>query len=443
MLTDIESKWTGTLRPALVEFSQGKIEHQSIINTTIDGFVKDADNLVTRYSELSKGKVTSAKTSNIIFAFIGISMSIFAMFLAGSTIAKPIKHIAVEMKDISEGDGDLTKVIAVKGKDEIAELTTYFNGFVSGIRDIVTKLSSSSGTLTTSMESISGISYELSRSTEMIANSVMEVSDSSVTQTEMVEKLESTIGEVNRQVDLVRGEANILLTESDDTNKTAVEGAKLLENQIENMKEVVKTLDGVGTSVKALQSSSENIKAILDIINGISSQTNLLALNASIEAARAGEAGKGFSVVANEIRKLAEETAKSTVQISEITGSIIGQTGNVDKQVSDMAGKIHEQEKNLQFVNEKLNEISAKAARAYEGAKEIDSKSARVKEEFAVVSSSAANISVTVAKNAENTQDVAAAIQEQTASFQEVSASLTSLNELSGELGAIVNKFKI
>lgn len=443
MMSGIDQRWETILKPAFTAVAEGNTSNINDINSNIDSFVKDADDTVTRYSEISKGKVLQAKSSNMVFFIVGLIIGIIALMFIIRTIIRPIKNISKEMKAISEGDGDLTKVITSKGNDEIAELTKYFNSFVGGIKDIVVRLNTSSSTLNSSMENISTISYELSRSTEMIAGAVMEVSSGSVTQTEMVEQLNKIILDVNVEVDAVKKEAEELLSESDETNKTALEGSKLLEKQLENMKDVVATLNGVGESAQTLQSYSHNITEILEIISNISSQTNLLALNASIEAARAGEAGKGFAVVANEIRKLAEETAKSTVQISEITGNILGQTTDVNEKVSNMGVQIHEQENNLINVNNKLGEISEKASRAYTSAREINQKSEKVKSDFIMVGSSANNISEVVSQNSNSTQDVAAAIEEQTASFQEVSASLTSLNELSSDLREIVNKFKI
>lgn len=443
MMDNLAKKWQTVLRPAFLAISEGNTDKLQDINGSIDAFVSDADKMVTRYSELSTGKVLGAKSSNTAFFLGGILLGVIALVFITRTVIIPVKNISAEMKGISEGDGNLTKALTVKGNDEIAELTRYFNSFVSGIKEIVVKLAASSSTLNASMESISTTSFELSKSTEMIANAVMEVSSGSVTQSDMVNKLNGIISGVNLEVDAVEKEAAELLTESEETNRTAVEGSRLLEMQRQSMDKVTTTLEGVGESARTLQSHSENIKAILDIISNISSQTNLLALNASIEAARAGEAGKGFAVVANEIRKLAEETANSTVQISGITGSILGQTNDVNKKVVDMAERIHEQESNLMQVNEKLSEIAEKASRAYSSAKQINEKSEKVKSDFLVVGTSASNISEVVAKNSNSTQDVAAAIQEQTASFQEVSANLSSLNELSNDLQAIINKFKV
>ncbi len=443
MMDSIAKRWEGVLKPAYSALSEGNTDKLQDINGNIDTFVKDADAMVTRYSELSKGKVLQAKSSNTVLILCGFLLGFIALIFITRTVIKPVNNISKEMRDISEGDGNLTKTLTVKGNDEIAELTKYFNSFVAGIKEIVVKLSASSNTLNASMESISEISFELSRSTEMIANAVMEVSGGSVTQSDMVDKLNNIITEVNLEVDSVKNEAAELLNESEETNRTALEGSELLEKQRQNMKEVTTTLAIVGESAQTLQSYSENIKAILSIINNISSQTNLLALNASIEAARAGDAGKGFAVVANEIRKLAEETAKSTVQISEITGNILGQTSDVNMKVLSMAGRIHEQENNLMKVDEKLTEISEKASRAYTSAKQINEKSEKVKNKFFIVGTSASNISDVVSRNSDSTQDVAAAIEEQTASFQEVSANLTSLNELSADLQAIIGKFKV
>lgn len=443
MMAGLDQTWETVLKPAYTAVSEGKLDKLQDINSNVDNFVIEADTMVTRYSELSKSKVLQAKSSNVVSFVVGMIIGIIALIFAIKTIIRPIKDLSREMKDISEGNGDLSRVITLRGNDEITELTRYFNNFIGGIKGIVVKLNASSTTLNASMENISTISYELSRSTEMIAGAVMEVSSGSVTQTDMVDQLSKIISDVNSEVDSVKKEAEELLAESSATNKTAIEGSKLLEKQIEDMKDVVITLKGVGTSAQTLQNYSQNINEILAIISSISSQTNLLALNASIEAARAGEAGRGFAVVANEIKKLAEETAKSTVQISEITGNILGQTADVNAKVTDMDSQIHEQENNLMEVNNKLAEISEKSTRAYEAAKEINQKSEKVKLDFVIVESSAANISDVVTKNSNSTQDVAAAIEEQTASFQEVSASLTSLNVLSADLKEIVEGFKI
>ncbi len=443
MMAGLDQTWETVLKPAYTAVSEGKLDRLQDINSNIDNFVIEADTMVTRYSELSKSKVLQAKSSNVVSFVVGIIIGIIALIFAIKTIIRPIKDLSREMKDISEGNGDLSRVITLRGNDEITELTRYFNNFIGGIKGIVVKLNASSTTLNASMENISTISFELSRSTEMIAGAVMEVSSGSVTQTDMVDQLNKTISNVNNEVDSVKKEAEDLLAESSATNQTAIEGSKLLQKQIENMKDVVATLKGVGNSAQTLQNYSQNINEILAIISSISSQTNLLALNASIEAARAGEAGRGFAVVANEIKKLAEETAKSTVQISEITGNILGQTADVNAKVTNMDMQIHEQESSLMEVNSKLAEISEKSTRAYESAREINQKSERVKRDFTIVGSSASNISEVVAQNSNSTQDVAAAIEEQTASFQEVSASLTSLNVLSADLKEIVEGFKI
>ncbi|MDQ7096675.1 methyl-accepting chemotaxis protein [Desulfosporosinus sp. PR] len=443
-LQSIESKWENQYKPAYEAIAKNGDRHGlGSIEGSVDGFVTEVDQFVGGYSALSQSKVTNAKIISDIMLLITVLFGIFGIIMVRVQVIRPIERLSKEMKEISSGEGDLTTTINIVRQDELGELIKHFNGFLASIREIVTKISNSSDVLSNSMQGISGTSHELSKSTEMIANAVMEVSDGSVEQTEMIGGLNTLVEQMNVDVGKVLYKTENLLQGSESSKASAGEGNQLLKLQARGLTEVVSSLGDANDAVKLLEGYSNDIIGILKIIDSISSQTNLLALNAAIEAARAGESGRGFAVVAGEIRKLAEGTGQATIQISEIINNITGQTVMVRDNMTLMAERIDSQSQNMDVVMNKLSEIVQKADTTYSDAKEIESINLTIKNNFEVITNSASKIAEVVTNNSSNTQNVAAAVQEQTASFEEVSANMNTLNDLSSELNLVVGRFKI
>lgn len=443
-LQAIKNKWENQYKPVYEDIAKnGDRQGLSSIEGSVDDFVAEVEQLVSGYSALSQGKVANAKVISELMLLTTVLFGIFGVIMVRAQVIRPIERLSMEMKDISSGEGDLTKIIKIVRQDELGELIMHFNSFVANIRGIVNTIANSSEVLSNSMQGISGTSYELTKSTEMIANAVMEVSNGSVEQTEMISNLNTLMEQMNEEVSKVLYMAEKLLQGSASSKASAGEGNQLLELQARGLTEVVSSLADANAAVRRLETYSNDIKDILEIIDNISSQTNLLALNAAIEAARAGESGRGFAVVAGEIRKLAEKTGQATVQIAEIIGNITGQTGMVRDSMTLMAERIESQSQSMDVVMSKLSEIVQKAETTYADAKEIESINLAVKNNFGTITESAGKISEVVTNNSSNTQNVAAAVQEQTASFEEVSSNMNALNDLSSELKLVVGRFRI
>ena len=443
-LQAIKNKWENQYKPVYEDIAKnGDRQGLSSIEGSVDDFVAEVEQLVSGYSALSQGKVANAKVISELMLLTTVLFGIFGVIMVRAQVIRPIERLSMEMKDISSGEGDLTKIIKIVRQDELGELIMHFNSFVANIRGIVNTIANSSEVLSNSMQGISGTSYELTKSTEMIANAVMEVSNGSVEQTEMISNLNTLMEQMNEEVSKVLYIAEKLLQGSASSKASAGEGNQLLELQARGLTEVVSSLADANAAVRRLETYSNDIKDILEIIDNISSQTNLLALNAAIEAARAGESGRGFAVVAGEIRKLAEKTGQATVQIAEIIGNITGQTGMVRDSMTLMAERIDSQSQSMDVVMSKLSEIVQKAETTYADAKEIESINLAVKNNFGTITESAGKISEVVTNNSSNTQNVAAAVQEQTASFEEVSSNMNALNDLSSELKLVVGRFRI
>lgn len=444
MLEDIKAFWLDTMKPTYLILA-GKNDHASlaVINENIDSYVSSINHMVESYSQASQKSVVRAKVFNAAALLTFIALAIFAIITIIKGVIRPINLVTNELKNISSGDGDLTKAVQIVSKDEIGVLAKYFNQFISYIREDMTLVSQSSSTLFSSIETISATSDELAKATEMIAIAVQDVSNGGVEQEQMVQTLNDLVEGMYENIQQVIENAQKLLQASEDSKNAANEGNLTIQNQVKELGEVVKSSHQVTATVDLLESYSNDINNILTIIDAISQQTNLLALNASIEAARAGDAGRGFAVVAEEIRQLAEETANSTVSIVEIVQNITGQTLEVKKHMDEMADKINLQEESMADVQNKLTEIVDKSNNTYEDAREIYDINNTIYDNFNIISNSANRILDVAQTNSHNAQDVAAAAEEQTASFQEVTANLSSLNDLSIQLREMVSKFKV
>lgn len=443
-LQAIADQWNTTMKPAYEKvLSDNDPEAAAVIEANIDGFIKQVDTLVGNYSEFSHAKVTTAKAVSVGIAAIAVALALGALIILQKAVIRPIQEISAELYDISTGQGDLTHTLEVKGRDEISELTGHFNTFVDSIRNIIVQVSASSRTLSSNMDAISDTSSEMVKSTEMIANAVQDVSAGSVEQSDKIRAMTDMVTDMTDKLRAVGLVAQTLLTQAESSRSAALDGNSILDEQTENLRNVVSETRKTADTVNLLQTYTQDIQGILDIIAGISTQTNLLALNAAIEAARAGEAGRGFAVVADEIRKLAEETTRSTREIGEIVGNITGQTQTVKSSMDGVVDHIETQAKSMISVKNQLDDIVHKSEGTFKGSEEIQQVTNRILEDFSIINQSANAISGVVEKNAANTQDVAAAVEEQTASFQEIAANLDALSTLAQDMKVLVERFKI
>jgi methyl-accepting chemotaxis protein len=210
------------------------------------------------------------------------AIGIITLFVSRN-ITNPIHKVVSMLKDVAEGEGDLTKRIDVNSKDETGEMAKWFNKFIENIEEIVSQTK--------------GISEQLASSSEEISSNAQHVSQGAQNQSASIEEVNASVGEVAKG----STDAN---TVANETVNVANQGTEIMAQNMEGMKQINR--------------SSEQISEIINVISEIAEQTNLLALNAAIEAARAGEHGMGFAVVADEVRKLAERSAQAAKEITNL-----------------------------------------------------------------------------------------------------------------------------
>lgn len=443
-LTQISGKWNDSYKSAYTSIlNSGDKTALGLINSEVANYVNSINDMVTGYSDYSSSKVATAKVTNGILLVIALVVGVLSFILLNKGIRNPIIALIKELKDLSEGNGDLTKRIESNSKDETAEMIHYFNKFIGNIHDIVKEISKISTVLSDNMNAITNTTEELTKSTEMIAMSSMDVAEGSLLQNNKINEMNELVEKIKLDIENVSNKALQTLNSSEKSQESVLNGNRQVSEQSEELIMFVDSIKSASNTVEDLNQSSEEIKDIVDFIHNISSQTNLLALNASIEAARAGDAGRGFAVVADEIRKLAEETSVSAKKISGIVMTIGEKTINVKTSMDELVDKTKIQEQSMESLQIELKEILNVSTITLNESQEIMGISTKANDEFNVITLSAKDIQGIAVQNSGNTQDVAAAVEEQTASFEEVSANINSINGMADDLTKIVGKFKI
>lgn len=260
-------------------------------------------------SAAASSLLTRATTVSLSLAIIILAVALILSALIIMLIRRPILIMLRAMRDIAEGEGDLTKRLAVRGKDEIAQLGAAFNEFiimlqktVAGIGEYGRKLDSAANELTQLAQNAKSQVNEQQRSVQDIS--------------EHIEGVSIQVQELSEHVQSASGSA-------DDIEQASTLGKQLSSATEESMSALVRQVDSVSEQMLALASDSQQMIQVLAVINEIAERTNLLSLNAAIEAARAGEYGRGFAVVADEVRQLAVQTQQSTEQIQSKINSLV------------------------------------------------------------------------------------------------------------------------
>jgi methyl-accepting chemotaxis protein len=367
----------------------------------VDELIKLVNQRVQEHEKTASATVVSRTWIMSVVAVCAIVMIIVTGYYIGKTISDPLHHIANRLKDISEGEGDLTKTVEAHGTDEIGEVATYFNQFVAKLRAMITSISENAEHVATASEELSATSHQITANSE---------------ETSAQARVVSRAGEhINNNLQTIATGAEEMTATVNEIAKNAQEAARVAT-------EAVATAEATNDTVAKLGASSAEIGKVIEVITSIAQQTNLLALNATIEAARAGEAGKGFAVVANEVKELAKQTAKATEEIGRKITAIQSNTNGAVEAINS-----------IHTVIDKISYISGVIATA-------------VQEQSATTDEMSRNVGE-AAKGAgeisQNIAGVAEAAQSTSNSVAESQKAAEHLAEMSHQLRQLVGQFKV
>ncbi|MGG3913727.1 methyl-accepting chemotaxis protein [Rossellomorea vietnamensis] len=426
----------------LVETGVGK-KYLDGIRSYVDMIVVDQQkDLDARIDSLTR-QVQLSQIVTIGLSAFAVLLAVFFGIILSHTIKTNTKKISTSILEIANAGGDLTKRIHVKSKDELADLASDTNQLIAGIAMLVKQVSEMAENVSASSQELLASAEETSRTITSIAETSSEIAAGS---DQTTHRMSSSLEKMNSLEEAARflfNQAELVRQTARDMRAVAEKGGKTVHASSTKMMSIEETMSNTSETVEALGQRSTQITTIIGTITDIAEQTNLLALNAAIEAARAGEHGRGFAVVADEVRKLAEQSRQAAKGVTEIVHSIQEEVNIIIKQNSDGVKEVIAGVEITNETNASLEDILSQTTKTTVVVDEMVDHIQETLNLSQEVATSFAHVNEIAESTASNTETTAAASEEGSAAMEQVTASASELSQQAEKLKELISSFKI
>jgi methyl-accepting chemotaxis protein len=415
------------------------------------------DNLMSERDDANRkldSVISGVRVTQIILLCISILLGFVVYYILLKTVVLPVRKVASLLKNISEGDGDLTQTISIKSKDEIGDLAGSFNLTIEKIRGLIIAIKAQAHNLSYVGSELASNMAQTAAAVNQISANIQSIKNQTVNQAASVTETNSTMAQISQNI----GKLDGLITDQSSNitqSSSAIEEmlaniasvSQTLERNAENVQELSaasgsgrENLNAVSAQIREVAKESDGLLEISAVIQSIASQTNLLSMNAAIEAAHAGDSGRGFSVVADEIRKLAETSGTQAKTVSVVLkrikasmDAITSATEKVMRQFDDIARKIDSVAERELSIKNAMDEQGEGSKQILEAVGQLNSITGSVKSGSVEMLTGSSE----VIRESENlgriTGEVSGSMNEMASGVQEITVAVNKVNDISQE----------
>lgn len=397
-------------------------------------------------SEQSVSVANSNVTGTIVVLLVSIAVStiiaILSLVIIGRNIGRQLKNLVRVSDRISSGNLQVDE-IQVKGKDEIGLLSNSLNVMNNSLRSMIHEISTVSDQVTLKSSELMISSSEVKAASQQIASTVQELSTGAEEQAHSSTQLAKMMEEYAEKIKTANQNGNQINKSSQNVLDMTEKGHEFMNASTEQMNKITSIMEYSVKKVKGLDEQTKQISTLVKVIRDIADQTNLLALNAAIEAARAGEHGRGFAVVADEVRKLAEQVSHSVKDITDIVNSIQTESNSVAQGLLNGYSQVDEGAKQIQVTGQTFKDIYDAVTVMVERIKSISENLGTIANNTVEMNLSIDNIAAVSEQSAAGIEQTSASVQQTNSSMETISDHSELLSDLASRLNTMISKFKL